>query len=155
MDNYNNELLELSKELGDRLMPAFNTKTGIPWPRVNLLRGVLSIEVKEACTAGAGTLLIEFGTLSRLTGDPKYENAAKRALRAIFRRKSKLDLFGTTMAIQNTDWLESTAGIGASSDSFHEYLFKAYILFGNQEYLDMFKVAYGAILKHIKTDSGL
>jgi len=30
-------------------------------------------EKTETCLAGAGTLLLEFGTLSRLTGDPTYE----------------------------------------------------------------------------------
>ena len=31
---YNNELLSRAKELGDRLLPAFNTTTGIPYPKV-------------------------------------------------------------------------------------------------------------------------
>lgn len=34
---YKDELLELAKDLGYRLLPAFNTSTGIPYPRVNLL----------------------------------------------------------------------------------------------------------------------
>ena len=33
---YNNELLELALDLGRRLLPAFNTSTGIPFPRVSL-----------------------------------------------------------------------------------------------------------------------
>ena len=34
---YNNELLQLAKDLGDRLIKAFQlTKTGIPHPRVTL-----------------------------------------------------------------------------------------------------------------------
>jgi mannosidase alpha-like ER degradation enhancer 1 len=32
----------------------------------------------ETGAAGAGTLLLEFGTLSRLTGDEQFEKAAKR-----------------------------------------------------------------------------
>jgi ER degradation enhancer, mannosidase alpha-like 1 len=70
---YKGELLGLAKDLADRLLPAFKTNTGIPWPRVNLVKGVLPIEVKDTCTAGGGTLLLEFGMLSLLTGDPKYE----------------------------------------------------------------------------------
>lgn len=34
---YNNELLVRAKEVGDRLLPAFNTSTGIPYPRVSTL----------------------------------------------------------------------------------------------------------------------
>lgn len=117
---YNNELLDMAIHLADRLMPAFATESGLPWPRVNLRRGVLKNEVQEACTAGAGTLILEFGTLSRLTGDPKYENAAKKALLEVWRRRSKLNLVGTTMSLTSDEWLDKTTGIGASSDSFHE-----------------------------------
>ena len=31
---YEDELLEKAKELGYRMLPAFNTTTGIPYPRV-------------------------------------------------------------------------------------------------------------------------
>jgi mannosidase alpha-like ER degradation enhancer 1 len=34
LDWYNGELLGLAKDLGDRLMPAFDTKYGLPFPRV-------------------------------------------------------------------------------------------------------------------------
>ena len=33
---YNDELLSRAKEVGDRLLPAFNTSTGIPYPRVSV-----------------------------------------------------------------------------------------------------------------------
>ena len=32
---YNNELVAMAKEIGYRLLPAFNTSTGIPYPRVS------------------------------------------------------------------------------------------------------------------------
>ena len=31
---YNNELLDKALELGERLLPAFNTSSGIPYPKV-------------------------------------------------------------------------------------------------------------------------
>ena len=34
---YNGELLDLARDLGDRLLPAFNTSTGIPYPKVTIL----------------------------------------------------------------------------------------------------------------------
>ena len=34
MEWYADELLSMAKELGNRLLPAFNTTTGIPYPRV-------------------------------------------------------------------------------------------------------------------------
>jgi mannosidase alpha-like ER degradation enhancer 1 len=75
---YKGELLAKAVDLAERLMPAFNTPYSLPFPRVNLEKGVIEDEVREACTAGAGTLILEFGTLSRLTGNYEYENAAKK-----------------------------------------------------------------------------
>src|SRR5919201_4592604 len=58
-------LLNLSEDVGTRLLPVFDSPTGIPYRFVNLKTG----KVREAVTnpAEAGTLLIEFGTLARLT----------------------------------------------------------------------------------------
>ena len=38
--NYNGQLLRLALDLATRLLPAFQTATGIPYPRVNLRDGV-------------------------------------------------------------------------------------------------------------------
>lgn len=77
--NYDNQLLTLAHDLANRLLTAFeNTKTGIPYPRVNLIHGVLPDTINETCTAGAGSLLLEFGVLSRLLNDSVYENLARR-----------------------------------------------------------------------------
>ena len=75
---YQGELLEMAKELGERLLPAFNTTTGIPFPKVNLRHGLepslaRTGHEKDTCTACAGTMLLEFAALSRLTGDPIFE----------------------------------------------------------------------------------
>ena len=49
----------------------------------------------ETCTAGAGTLTVEFGLLSRLLGDPVYENLARQAVRSLWdKRHVKTGLLG-------------------------------------------------------------
>nr|XP_009774661.1 PREDICTED: probable alpha-mannosidase I MNS4 [Nicotiana sylvestris] len=67
---YDNELLHLAEDLARRMLPAFDTPTGIPFGSVNLLHGVDENESKITSTAGGGTLTLEFGILSRLTNDP-------------------------------------------------------------------------------------
>ncbi|TPX31952.1 hypothetical protein SmJEL517_g04857 [Synchytrium microbalum] len=152
---YNNELLALAEELGKKLLPAFDASpTGIPYARVNLMYGVLPWEVNDTCTAGAGTLILEFGILSRLTGNKVFERVAKKALRAIWERRSKLDLWGNSLNIQTGKWIHAMSGIGAGIDSWYEYLLKAYILFGDIEYLDMFETAYAAVLSHMRDTNG-
>lgn len=142
---YRGELLDLAYDLGNRLMPAFQTPTGLPYARVsptlphhgcgsqdqqvNLRRGVMKGETWDTCehdssihqaclivgggAAGAGTLILEFGTLSRLTGDDKFEKAARKvyqfplpnkvhtdleqAFYGIWNRRSDIGLVGNTI----------------------------------------------------------
>ena len=48
------------------------------------VQGVINKETRFTCTACAGTLLLEFGTLSRLTGNPIYEQQASHAVKQVF-----------------------------------------------------------------------
>ncbi|KAI9096525.1 glycoside hydrolase [Phlyctochytrium arcticum] len=147
LDWYAGELLEKATDLADRLMKAFDTPTGIPWPRVNLKTGVPPDETSSTCTAGAGTLILEFGVLSRLTERPEYE-----ALEALWARRSPLGLVGNTLDALTGQWQDTMAGVGAGSDSYYEYLFKAYVLFNEPEYLVTFEQAYFALRRNLLKD---
>jgi len=120
------ELEGLAADLGARLLPAFRTPTGIPAHRVNLRRGLLNDESRETCAAAAGTMLLEFARLSRLTGDRRYAQKAREAVDALWRRRSaRTDLVGSTICAKTGRWLSPGTGIGAGVDSFYEYLVKA------------------------------
>lgn len=56
--------------------------------QVNLKRGVPPDSNNETCTAGAGSLLVEFGILSRLLGDSTFEWVARRAVKALWSLRS-------------------------------------------------------------------
>ena len=56
--------------------------------QINLLNGLPSTYYKETCTAGAGSMLLEFGVLSRLLGDPVFENLARKAVAALWKHRS-------------------------------------------------------------------
>ena len=148
MPQYRGELLPLAIDLADRLMPAFHTKTGIPYGTVNLRHGVPQGETTIASTAGAGSLSMEFTMLSYLVGDPKYAKAARGAVRAIFDRRSPLGLLGKHIDVQTGEWEEYLSGPGSNSDSFYEYLVKMYILFDDQEAWKMFKVLYSSVMAY-------
>ncbi|KAL5702097.1 Alpha-mannosidase I mns4 [Ranunculus cassubicifolius] len=150
--SYDDQLLHLSKDLALRLLPAFDTPTGIPFGSVNLLHGVDENESKITSTAGGGTLTLEFGVLSRLTNDPVFEHVTKNAVRGIWARRSKLNLVGAHINVFTGEWTQKDAGIGTSIDSFYEYLLKAYLLFGDDEYLFMFKEAYKAAMRYLHND---
>lgn len=42
------------------------------------MHGVLPQTINETCTSGAGSLILEFGILSRLINDKTFENLARR-----------------------------------------------------------------------------
>uniref|UniRef100_A0A3P9MP29 alpha-1,2-Mannosidase n=1 Tax=Oryzias latipes TaxID=8090 RepID=A0A3P9MP29_ORYLA len=151
-EGYENELLHLAHDLAVRLLPAFeHTDTGIPYPRVNLKTGVPPDSINETCTAGAGSLLVEFGILSRLIGDSTFEWVARRAVRALWRlRSNETGLLGNVINIQTGQWVGKQSGLGAGMDSFYEYLLKSYILFGEEEDNQMFQAAYESIQNHLR-----
>lgn len=147
---YGNELLDLAEDLGRRFLPAFDTPTGLPYAWVNLKYGVMENETTETSTAGCGSLILEMGALSRLTCDTRFESAALRALRKLWSMRSSLNLLGTTLDVVTGEWIEYSSGIGAGVDSFYEYLLKAYILFGREEFWSMFKFAYLGVQRYFR-----
>lgn len=150
---YRGELLEMAKDLGYRLLPAFNTSTGIPHARVNLKHG-MKVETlrhsRETCTACAGTILLEFAALSRLSGEPIFEAKAHAAMDALWKmRHRSSDLMGTVLNVHSGDWIRRESGVGAGIDSYYEYCLKSYILLGDERYLARFNRHYNAIMKYI------
>ena len=79
-------LLALAQDLGTRLLPAFGSPTGMPYVEVNLRTG--AVRGTKSNPAEIGTLLLEFGTLSKLTGDARYYAAAKKALTVLYGLRS-------------------------------------------------------------------
>uniref|UniRef100_A0A4W5J9F2 alpha-1,2-Mannosidase n=1 Tax=Hucho hucho TaxID=62062 RepID=A0A4W5J9F2_9TELE len=155
MQWYRDELLHMAKELGHRLLPAFNTTSGLPYPRVNLRYGVLNPLSRtgtesDTCTACAGTMILEFAALSRLSGEAVFEEHARKALDVLWEKRQRgSDLVGTVINIHNGDWVRRDSGVGAGIDSYYEYLMKAYILLGDNVYLERFNTHYSAIMKYI------
>jgi hypothetical protein len=180
---YDGQLLRLALDLATRLLPAFGTDTGLPYPRVNLRNGVPfyrsssvedepvcrldgsssdhSREITETCTAGAGSLVLEFTTLSRLTGDMRFEKLAKKAFWAIWNKRSNIGLLGNGIDAETGQWtIPPLAGIGAGVDSFFEYAFKSYVLLSSlppsehhsdnpESFLNVWTQSHAAVRHHI------
>ncbi len=140
-------LLTLAQDLGTRLLPAFDSPTGMPYVFVNLKTGKTKGNVSNP--AEIGTLLLEFGTLSKLTGNPIYYEKAKGALTAVYNRRSKIGLVGTTINIETGEWIDKTSHISGMIDSYYEYMLKGSILFGDKECADMWKNSVAALNKYV------
>ncbi|EDO46917.1 predicted protein [Nematostella vectensis] len=151
-DDYDDELLTLAHDLANRLVDAFNkSPTGIPYPRVNLTSGEALRDRSDTCLAGAGSLLLEFGVLSRLLGDPSFENLARKAVNMLWaQRSASTGLFGNVIDVRTKEWIGKMSGLGAGLDSFYEYLLKGYILFGEVEDLKRFNDIYKQLHLHLR-----
>lgn len=57
---------------------------------------------------------------------------------------------GNTLDVQTGHWTGQTSGIGAGMDSYYEYLFKSFILFGEEEDLETFYSSYETIKSYLR-----
>jgi Glycosyl hydrolase family 47 len=148
-------LLALAEDLGKRLLPAFNSPTGMPYVFVNLKTGAVRGEISNP--AEIGTLLLEFGTLSKLTGKPIYYDKAKRALVELYNRRSPIGLVGSAINVETGAWTDRSSHISGGIDSYYEYLLKASLLFDDKDCERMWRSSIEAVNKYLadETASGL
>lgn len=141
-------LLKLADDLGTRLLPVFDSPTGLPYTHVNLRTG--KTRGKLSNPAETGTLLLEFGMLSKLTGKPVYYDQAKRALVETYKRRdAKTGLVGSWIDVNSGRWTDTGSHIGGGIDSYYEYLYKCWRLFGDQECKAMWEQSIVAVNRHL------
>jgi hypothetical protein len=140
-------LLNLAEDLGTRLLPVFDSPTGLPYVYVNLRSG----DVRDTVTnpAETGTLLLEFGTLSKLTGKPIFYEKAKRAVVETYKRCSAIGLVGSIINVETGVWADTDSHISGGIDSYYEYLWKCWRLFGDKDCRDMWHASIPAVHKYL------
>ncbi|XP_034292103.1 endoplasmic reticulum mannosyl-oligosaccharide 1,2-alpha-mannosidase isoform X1 [Pantherophis guttatus] len=129
--------LEKAKDIGSRLMPAFNTPSKIPFSDVNIGKGTAHPPrwTSDSTVAEVTSIQLEFRELSRLTGEEKFKNAVDRVMRHVHSLSGKNDglvpMFINTNSGQFTHLGVYT--LGARADSYYEYLLKQWIQGGKKE----------------------
>src|SRR5205085_11275803 len=108
--------LSLAEDLGNRLLPAFNSPTGLPYVYLNLRAD--QVRDPNSNPAETGTLLLEFGTLSKLTKNPVFYDKAKRALVETYKRRSPIGLVGSGINVETGAWIDSDSHISGGIDSY-------------------------------------
>ena len=125
-------LLEKAQDLADRLLKAFDASPhGLPYRYVNLKTG--AVRDPETNLAEIGTYITEFGVLGELTGDERYYAAAKRAMLHALNLRSPIGLMAANIHAETGRFTSRNASIDVYADSFYEYLWDAWELFGDQE----------------------
>jgi len=145
------QFLTLAEDLCKRLLPAFNTKTGMPYRYVNLQTGAVRDSLNNP--AEIGTCLLEFCKLTQLTGDSTYYKTAKKAVFEIYKRRSNINLIGTIIDVTTGEWKKPECQIGARLDSYFEYLYKNWLLTGDKDCFEAWEAHRKAIEKYLITNT--
>ncbi|KAF2863523.1 glycoside hydrolase family 47 protein [Piedraia hortae CBS 480.64] len=150
--------IEKATELADRLMSAFNSKTGVPYASVNLhtMKGIPShADGGASSTAEATSLQLEFKYLAKLTGEEVYWRKAEHVMKVIDDNHSKDGLVPIFIYADLGVFRGDNIRLGSRGDSYYEYLIKQYLQTSKQEpvYLDMWKESLAGIKKDLLTYS--
>nr|CAG4714216.1 unnamed protein product [Naegleria fowleri] len=145
--------LEKAKDMADRLIPAFNSPTGIPYSEINLRTG----EKKTFAWAGSdcailselGSLQLEFRRLSELTGDRKYNSAVTKVMDEMIRVRPQHGLYPHMYNILNGQACSIHVTLGALGDSFFEYLLKQWLMNRGTKAAERYRQAYLETIKGI------
>ncbi|XP_069091494.1 mannosyl-oligosaccharide 1,2-alpha-mannosidase IA [Pleurodeles waltl] len=150
-------------ELGQKLLPAFNTPTGIPWALLNMKSG---IGRNWPWASGGSSILAEFGTLhlefvhlSELSGNPLFAEKVMNIRKVLNRLEKPQGLYPNYLNPNSGQWGQHHVSVGGLGDSFYEYLLKAWLMSDktDEEAKQMYYDAVQAIEKHLirKSTSGL
>lgn len=147
-------MLAKAEELGDRLMPAFRTASGVPFSDVNLGAGTASSPKwgPDSSTSEVTTLYLEFSYLSRLTGSPGYEEAASSVMDIVDKASGRVQGLCPIMINPNTGRFRGNVfTLGARGDSFYEYLLKCWVISGRRDErcLRMYKEAMAGVRERL------
>ncbi len=142
--------LALARDLADRLAPSFDSPTGMPYRFVNLRTGKTRDPVSNP--AEIGTLVLEYGTLSKHTGEPKYYARAKRAMVVLHGKRSALGLTGSRINVDTGEWVDSDSHVSGGIDSFLEYMVKGGILFRDPELATMWQESLPPLHRYLADD---
>ncbi|CUM66191.1 uncharacterized protein PRCAT00003849001 [Priceomyces carsonii] len=151
-DAYDGFLLKMAYGLGKKLIVAFKTPSSIPYPRINLAKGLKDIPITlqiDNCLSGATTPVLEFKLLSKLTGDPEFEYFTQQTFWKLWSSRLMLNLIPMTIDPISNKFKDAITGIGASVDSFYEYAVKSSIVFNDEYMWSVFTESYKALLTHL------
>ncbi|XP_051921900.1 mannosyl-oligosaccharide 1,2-alpha-mannosidase IC isoform X2 [Hippocampus zosterae] len=119
-------------ELGAKLLPAFNTPTGIPRGVINLGSGGSWswgwASAGSSILAEFGTLHLEFVHLSELSGDPVYSEKVMNIRKLLNKIEKPQGLYPNFLSPVSGNWVQHHVSIGGLGDSFYEYLLKSYLM---------------------------
>ncbi|KAM8846171.1 mannosyl-oligosaccharide 1,2-alpha-mannosidase IA isoform 1-T1 [Synchiropus picturatus] len=120
-------------ELGEKLLPAFNTPTGIPRGVINLGSSGTSwswgwASAGSSILAEFGTLHLEFVHLTELSNNPIYTEKVMNIRKQLNKIEKPHGLYPNFLSPVSGNWVQHHVSIGGLGDSFYEYLIKSFLM---------------------------
>uniref|UniRef100_A0A2I3N876 alpha-1,2-Mannosidase n=1 Tax=Papio anubis TaxID=9555 RepID=A0A2I3N876_PAPAN len=121
--------------LGEKLLPAFNTPTGIP-------KGVVSFKSGSWgwATAGSSSILAEFGSLhleflhlTELSGNQVFAEKVRNIRKVLRKIEKPFGLYPNFLSPVSGNWVQHHVSVGGLGDSFYEYLIKSWLMSGKTD----------------------
>jgi mannosyl-oligosaccharide alpha-1,2-mannosidase len=121
--------IEKARDLADRLLGAFNSSSGLPYPKWNLAKNKGAHSKETVYLAEAGSVQLEFRALSAVTGDRKYRDVADKTYDAIVSTgvSGVMPVMLTPPDAFPVRALQEKISMGALADSYYEYLLKQWL----------------------------
>jgi mannosyl-oligosaccharide alpha-1,2-mannosidase len=160
LTNYKEQvLLDKAVDIANRLMPAFQTPSGVPVSQISLANG--NDKSNHGWTGGNAllaefaTLQLEFRRLSQLTGDKKYDQAVTRVMDLMYQQRFPDDLYPSFFNVQEGKFTNDHITFGAWGDSAFEYFLKQYLLTNKTEerYKEMYLNSMQGMFDHMLLQS--
>lgn len=145
------KILDKTEEFGQKMLKAFDSPTGMPYYWFNLKTG--ETKGTKINVAEAASYMMEMGILSYYTKNPVYYQAAKKANLAVWERVSDIHLVAELIDVETGEWKHGTSHIGAGIDSYYEYLYKAYLLFGDEDLKPIWEKSIYAVNSYLVDES--
>lgn len=149
--------------IAEKLLPAFNTPSGIPHALINVGTGASKNYAWASSSASIlaefGTMSLEFNYLSDVTGNPIFRQKVEK-INQVLRQAERSDgLYPNYLNPKTGRWGQQHVSMGALGDSFYEYLLKAWLQSGksDEDMRSMYVDAMDTVIKKLiqKSNGGL
>ncbi|MBW0525614.1 hypothetical protein O181_065329 [Austropuccinia psidii MF-1] len=153
--------LEKALDLGQRLLPIFNSPTGIPYSFINLKTGKAKADMDNngfSSLAEATTLQLEFKYLAHISQKKVFWDVAEKAMAFFKTAPSHNGLFPILVSPEHGSFFYDIR-LGSRGDSYYEYLIKQYLQTNRTQtiYKEMYDQAMTGIKEELvkETPNGL
>ncbi|GAB4849953.1 mannosyl-oligosaccharide alpha-1,2-mannosidase [Ancistrocladus abbreviatus] len=149
--------LEKAADIADRLLPAWDSPSGVPYNIINLAHGRPhnpGWTGGDSILADSGTEQLEFIALSQRTGDPKYQQKVENVITVLNKTFPADGLLPIYINPESGTTSRAIITFGAMGDSFYEYLLKAWVQ-GNKtaavkHYREMWEISIKGLLSLVR-----